>query len=163
MKKILIAFIVVTFILSGTALMADISPSLKKKCCIAGVYQGWNRDIASKTCPEPNRGKFTMYIYQEKGCGSKIWGKTIDPSNPSEPMTLKGTVTVGLGGCCIIKGTVSKLGEWSKFEGKICKILGKWVVKKGTFVSSGGCKGTFGMKWVRANLLLTPHIIKKKE
>ncbi len=163
MKKFFITILVATFIISGTALTGEISPVLKKTCCIAGVYKGWNKDTLSKTCPEPNKGTFTMYIYQEKDCGSKIWGKTIDPTNPSEPMTLKGTVTPGIGGCCIIKGTVSKPGEWSKFEGKICKVLGKWVVKKGTYVSSGGCKGTFGITWSRAHLLLTPHVIKKKE
>ncbi len=160
MKKILIAIMVVTFILSGTSLMGDFPHLVKKTCCIAGVYKGWNKDIASKSCPEPNSGKFTMYIYQEKGCGSKIWGKTIDPTNPSEPMIMKGTVTTGLDGCCIIKGKVSKTGEWSKFEGKICKVLGKWTVKKGSYVSSGSCKGTFGMKWVRAHLLFKPKVVK---
>ena len=76
---------------------------------------------------------------------------------------MKGTVTIGKGGCCIIKGRASKPGEWSEFKGVICKVLGKWQVKKGTYVSSGGCKGYWGMKWKRAHLLLTPHIIKKKK
>ncbi len=75
-------------------------------------------------------------------------------------MKMKGIITAGSGGCCIIKGIVSKTGEWSKFEAVICKVLGKWTVKKGTFKNSNGCTGNFGMTWVRAHLLLKPKIIK---
>ncbi|MCK4889496.1 MAG: hypothetical protein KAS97_06150 [Candidatus Aminicenantes bacterium] len=163
MKKIYIAILIAAFIMSGILVSGELTPIMTKKCCIAGVYEGWNKDIASKTCPEPGKGKFTMYLYQEKGCGSKIWGKVVDPTNPGDPMVLKGTVTSTIGSCCIIKGTVSKTGESNTFVGKICKVLGKWTVKKGTFKGSRGCNGTFGMTWVRAHRLLTPRVIKKKD
>ncbi len=160
MKKFFITILVATFILSGTALTGQVTPVLKKTCCIAGVYKGWNKLTVSKTCPEPRSGEFTMYLYQEKGCGSKIWGKIVDPTNPTEPLTMKGTVTAGIDGCCIIEGTASKPGEWTKFKGTICSVLGKWMIKKGTYKDSDGCTGTFGMKWVRSHLLLKPKIVK---
>ena len=160
MKKFYMAILIATLIVAGTALTGEIKPVLKKTCCIAGVYEGWNKLTVSKTCPEPRSGKFTMYLYQEEGCGSKIWGKIVDPANPAEPLTMKGTVTPGKDGCCVIEGKASKPGEWTEFKGIICMVLGKWTIRKGTYTDSDGCSGTFGMTWVRALPVLRPVSVK---
>jgi len=100
------------------------------KCCIAGKYQGTHTDTPSKTCPKPGSGKFTMEINQEKGCGSKIWGKIISSDGTTNDFT--GTVTAGAKGCCNISGsfgrpaTASAPAERTEFKGLLCKKDGKW-------------------------------------
>ena len=116
MNKILMMFLAAAILMSGMALSGEITPLIKQKCCISGVYEGWNAEIVSPACPEPGKGKFTMYLYQEEGCGSKIWGKVVDPTNPAEPMTLKGTVVTGTSGCCFISGVTAKAGESVEFK-----------------------------------------------
>lgn len=165
MKKIYFITLAIAVLMSGIVFSGELTPIplVKKLCCISGIYDGWHKDTASKTCPEPGESKFKMYLYQEKGCGSKIWGKIVDPTDPGDPMTFKGSLKVGKGGCCIISGVASKPGESVTFKGRICKVLGKWTIKKGKFTNSRGCSGYFGMTWSRAHLLLTPRIIKKKD
>lgn len=164
MKKIYFIVLAIAVLMSGTALSGELTPLplIKKLCCISGVYDGWHNDNASLTCPEPGAGKFRMYLYQEKGCGSKIWGKIVDSASSGDPMTFKGFVKKGKRGCCIIEGTASKPGESVTFKGKICKVLGKWKIKNGKYTNSSGCSGYFGMVWSRAHILLTPVPIKKK-
>ena len=165
MKKIYIAILAIAVLMSGMILSGELTPIplVKKLCCISGIYDGWRNDNASLTCTDPGAGKFRMYLYQEKGCGSKIWGKIVDTTDPGDPMKFKGSVEAGKGGCCIIRGVASKPGESVKFKGTICKVLGKWKIKNGKYTNSGGCSGYFGMVWSRAHLLLTPRIIKKKD
>lgn len=122
-----------------------------QRCCIMGEYKGHHKDIASKTCPKPEEGDFKMVIYQDKGCGSKIWGKVINPDGSTNDFT--GIVTVGKKGCCNISGGWSKPaasggpGERVDFKGLLCKKGGKWA-GRGSYRSTRGtivCNGDWSM------------------
>ena len=126
-------------------------------CCIAGKYEGSHKDNlpATKTCPTPKSGKFTMEIMQDKGCGSKIWGTVTDLKDGTK-QNFEGKVTVREK-CCYIEGVMKKPAataatasvEETKFWGTLC-------MKDGKFVGSGeyrtfkgtlpGCKGKWEMK-----------------
>ena len=121
-------------------------PPLKRVCCIAGTYKGVHKDLPSRTCPEPQKGEFTMEISQDRGCGSKIWGKITDPSG--EVMKLEGTVNPGPGSCCTIEAKAGKPGETIKFKGILCKRGTKWYSKEGKYVHSNGCEGVFEIKQI---------------
>jgi hypothetical protein len=119
------------------------------KCCIAGKYNGFHKRIPTKTCPKPDEGKFTMEIFQDKGCGSKIWGTVTDPKDGSK-QNFEGTVTAR-GACCYIKAVMKKVGaaapvpiEETKFWGTLCKKGAKWS-GNGEYVDSKGCKGTWNI------------------
>jgi len=128
------------------------TPKPDQRCCIAGEYKGHHKDIASKTCPKPEEGDFKMIIYQDRGCGSKIWGKIINPDGSTQEFT--GIVTVGTGGCCNISGGWSKPpavaggpGERTDFKGILCKKGGKWT-GKGSYRNTRGtivCNGDWNM------------------
>jgi hypothetical protein len=121
-------------------------PSLKKLCCIAGTYKGIHKDLPSRTCSEPEKGEFKMEIYQDRGCGSKIWGKITDPSG--EVMKFEGMVKPGPGRCCTIEAKAEKPGESVKFKGILCKRGMKWYSKEGKYVHSNGCEGVFEIKQI---------------
>ncbi len=119
---------------TGTTATAPSQPLPRpplEQCCIAGEYKGYHEDIPSKSCPKPEKGDFKMIIYQDKGCGSKIWGKIMNPDGTIQDFT--GTVIPGRGGCCDISGGWSKPpspgfpGERTVFKGFLCKKVGKWV------------------------------------
>jgi hypothetical protein len=125
-----------------------VNPQPQGKCCIAGKYQGTQTRIASKGCTAET-GKFMMEINQDKGCGSKIWGKII--SGDGTTNDFKGTVTAGLKGCCNISGsfgrpaTATEPAERTDFKGVLCKKGGKWA-GKGTYRTTRGtiiCNGTW--------------------
>jgi hypothetical protein len=131
---------------TGTTVGAPQPPG---KCCIAGKYNGFHKRIPSKTCPKPDEGKFIMEIFQDKGCGSKIWGTVTDPKDGSK-QNFEGKVTAR-GACCYIEGTMKKVGaaapvpvEETKFWGTLCKKGAKWS-GNGEYVDSKGCKGTWSM------------------
>jgi hypothetical protein len=131
------------------------TPATIKLCCVSGIYEGSHEDIPSASCNEPGKGKFIMHLYQEKGCGTKIWGKIIDPADPSHPQTFTGTVRKGPGGCCIIKGKAdSDPTEVIEFKGAMCKVLGKWTIKDGKYRNSRGCTGNFQMSYSKPLPLL---------
>jgi hypothetical protein len=123
------------------------TPKPDQKCCIAGEYKGHHKDNSSSTCPKPEEGDFKMVIYQDKGCGSKIWGKIINPDGSTHDFN--GTVTLGRGGCCNISGWWTKPtaagapGERTDFKGFLCKKGGKWTgegdyrTKRGTIICNG--------------------------
>ncbi len=124
------------------------TPPPQPKCCIAGKYQGTQTRIASKTC-KPETGKFTMEINQDRGCGSKIWGRIISTDGTTQDFT--GTITPGEKGCCNISGsfarpaTASAPAERTDFKGLLCKKGDKWA-GKGTYRTTTGtiiCNGTW--------------------
>jgi hypothetical protein len=130
------------------------SSQTDQKCCIAGEYKGQHKDIPSKTCPKPEEGDFKMVINQDKGCGSKIWGKIINPDGSTQDFT--GTVTLGKDGCCNISGGWRKPAppgkpvERTDFKGFLCKKGGKWA-GEGTYRTTRGsiiCNG----KWKMAEM-----------
>ena len=121
-------------------------PSLKPLCCIAGNYNGFHKDLPSRTCPEPGKGEFKMEISQYRDCGSKIWGKITDPSG--EVMKFEGTIKPGPGRCCTIEAKAEKPGESVKLKAILCKRGGKWYSKDGKYVHSGGCEGEFEIKQI---------------
>jgi hypothetical protein len=153
MKKFLpvlgIVFFVILFLV-GNAFTAFAQEKekqpLKRFCCIAGTYKGVHKDLPSRTCPEPGEGEFTMEINQDRGCGSKIWGKITDPSG--EVMKFEGTVKPGPGRCCTIEAKAEKPGESVKFKAILCKSGGKWYSKEGKYVHSNGCEGEFKIKQI---------------
>ncbi len=141
-----IVFISMVFLLAMVLAWGPVhSENLKKGCCIAGTYKGVHRDLASDSCKDPETGKFTMVIYQDKRCGSKVWGK-VQGENP-DSMRFEGTVTWQGKGCCLLTGVIretitpvkptitkkpfSTKGrvEEVKIKATICKKSGKWVVK----------------------------------
>jgi hypothetical protein len=120
-------------------------PSIQQKCCIAGIYNGTNKDI---TCPPPRKpetGKFIMDIQQDKACGSKIWGKITDLKG-GPTMNFTGTITLGKGGCCNIQGMAENPNkkESVKFKGVLCRKGGKWT-GNGDYTHSNGCTGKWEM------------------
>jgi hypothetical protein len=121
-------------------------PPLKKMCCIAGTYKGVYKDLPSKTCSEPEKGEFEMEIYQDRGCGSKIWGKLTNPSG--DVMKFEGTVKPGPGRCCTIEAKAETPSETVKFKVILCKRGMKWYSKEGKYVHSGGCEGVVEMKQI---------------
>ena len=135
------------------------SQESKRGCCIAGEYEGKNQDQASATCIKPGSGIFTMIIFQEKGCGEKIWGKII--SDDGHVSKFKGTVKPSTTkDCCELYGVgreasekrnqlsthVQPPVETVKFKGLICRVQGKWYIQNGTYKSSSGCSGVFKIK-----------------
>lgn len=138
--KLFIFIISFVLVLAGQPLFSQM-----KKCCITGEYKGFHQDLKSITCKEPGEGNFTMYIEQEKGCGSKIWGKIVDPVGPSV-MKFEGTVKPGPGKCCTIHGIAKNATEKIKFKTILCKMGTKWVSKKGKYKHSNGCTGKFEIK-----------------
>jgi hypothetical protein len=126
-------------------------------CCIAGKYEGSRKDNlpATKTCPKPGSGKFSMEIMQDTACGSKIWG-TITDLKDGTKQKFEGKVTVK-DKCCYIEGVMKKPAataaaasvEETKFQGTLCKKDGKFVGSgeyatfKGTLP---GCKGKWEMQ-----------------
>lgn len=166
-----IAFMSMVFLLAMVLAWGPVhSENLKKGCCIAGNYKGVNRDLASESCKDPETGKFTMVIYQDKKCGSKVWGK-VQGENP-DSMRFEGTVTWQGKGCCLLTGVIRETTtgfkptitkkpthikkpfsskrrvEEIKIKAIICKKRGKWVVKDGKYKHSWGCGGTFTMEQV---------------
>jgi hypothetical protein len=92
-----------------------------------------------------------MEINQDKGCGSRIWGRIIGAGGDTNDF--KGTVTAGAKGCCNISGsfgrpaTGTEPAERTDFKGVLCKKDGKWV-GKGTYKNTRGlviCNGTWEM------------------
>lgn len=134
--------LVMALLLVGGTVFSQETPTLKK-CCIAGTYNGENQDLPSKTCKEPSKGKFTMYIYQQARCRSKIWGKIVDTDG--EIMEFEGTVHPGPGRCCSIAGKAAKPGEEVKFKAILCRRGPNWYSKDGKYIHSNGCKGTFSI------------------
>jgi hypothetical protein len=142
---------------AGTTAPAPGTTAVKPKppgpCCIAGKYQGSSKDNlpASKTCPTPGSGKFTMEIMQDKGCGSKIWG-TVTQLKDGSTEKFEGKVMVREK-CCYIEGVVQGPpaatggpGQTTKFQGLLCKKDGKFV-GNGTYTHyKGGVAGCSG-KW----------------
>jgi hypothetical protein len=119
------------------------------KCCIAGKYNGFHKRIPTKTCPKPDEGKFIMEIFQDKGCGSKIWGTVTDMKDGTK-QNFEGSVTPR-GACCYIQGVMKRVGaaapapvEETKFWGTLCKKGTKWS-GNGEYADSKGCKGTWSM------------------
>ncbi len=140
----------------GTSAVTVTKPQTKPICCIAGKYEGFHKDTPSKTCPKPGEGKFIMEINQDQGCGSKIWGKVIDPKDGSI-QDFEGTVTQREK-CCYIKGVMRKPAaaagapaETTTFSGLLCKGKdGKWAGKGNYTTTRPGvtCNGTWEMKQV---------------
>jgi hypothetical protein len=125
------------------------APQPPGKCCIAGKYNGLHKRIPTKTCPKPDEGKFVMEIFQDKGCGSRIWGTVTDPKDGSI-QKFEGKVTPK-GKCCYIEGKMTRSAavaavpvEETKFWGTLCKTGTKWS-GNGEYVDSKGCKGTWNM------------------
>ena len=119
-------------------------PSLKPLCCIAGTYKGFHQDLPSRNCSEPEKGEFTMEIYQARGCDSKIWGKITDASG--EVMEFEGTVKPGPEKCCAIEAKAENTRETVRFKAILCKRGRKWYSKDGKYVHSNGCEGEFKIK-----------------
>ncbi len=147
--------------LAWNPLFSESENLLKKVCCIAGNYKGFHQDLASPTCTDPEKGPFTMVIYQDKNCGSRVWGN-VQGENP-EPMKFEGTVTWQSKNCCLLVGVIRESAstgpiltrkpfiakrrvEEVEIRATICKSGGKWVVKDGRYKHSGGCNGTFTME-----------------
>jgi hypothetical protein len=135
-----------TILIISLAILLSWQPLLgAKKCCIAGNYIGKHVDTASPTCPKPETGEFKLVIKQDAACSQAIKGKIVNPDGTIMPF--KGEVTPGPGKCCTIKAKGENAsGDWVRFKGIICKKGGTLVVKKGKYVSSSGCEGTFQMK-----------------
>jgi len=125
--------------------------NLKKPCCIAGNYEGFHKDIPSKTCHDSRKGEFKMVIKQDRNCGSNIWGTITDEAG--EVMKFKGTVKAGPGKCCSFTVETGKPGEPIKASAILCRNGKKWESKKGTYVDSRGCKGEFEIKQVDLHIL----------
>lgn len=119
------------------------SQTLVQRCCVAGTYRGEYIDVLSKTCPEPGKGKFVMYLYQEKNCGSKIYGKIEDSAG--YVTKFEGTVSSAPGGCCTISCKSIPPADEMYFKALLCKVGLKWQAKKGKYTQTGGCGGTFSM------------------
>jgi hypothetical protein len=125
------------------------APQPQGKCCIAGKYDGFQKRTPSKTCPKPDEGKFIMEIFQDKGCGSKIWGTVTDPKDGTT-QKFEGKVT-SKEKCCYIEGKMTKSAavaavpaEVTKFWGTLCKKGTKWS-GNGEYLDSKGCKGTWNI------------------
>lgn len=153
--------VLLAIVLAWNPLYSEVEKVFKKGCCIAGTYKGFHQDLASATCKEPEKGPFTMVIYQDKNCGSRVWGK-VQGENP-EAMKFEGTVTWQSKGCCLLVGVIRESPstkpiltskpfiakrhvEQVEVKATICKKGGKWVVKDGKYKHSGGCNGTFTME-----------------
>jgi len=129
-----------------------VTPQPQGPCCIAGKYNGYHKDIPSKTCPTPGDGKFIMVINQDKGCGSKIWG-TVTDAKDGTIQNFEGKV-IQRDKCCYIEGVMKKPAataavpaEETKFSGLLCKKGGKWS-GKGKYTSTRGttvCNGDWNM------------------
>ncbi len=133
-----LAFVAVT-ILSEQAFAQNI------KCCIAGKYNGVHKDIASKTCPKPDTGKFIMEIFQDQKCGSNIKGTVT--SSDGTVNNFVGTVVAGKGECCNIQVSWKKPDEVTTVKGTLCKKDKIWS-GKGTYTTKHGttvCNGTWEM------------------
>jgi hypothetical protein len=147
----LIGLVVTTQIQAVAPPAAVGTAEVAKKCCIAGEYKGHHKDIASTTCPKPEEGDFKMVINQDKGCGSKIWGKVISSDGTTQDFT--GTVTLRKDGCCNISGGWTKPaaagapGERTDFKGILCKKGGKWTGKGDYRTTIGAiiCNGKWNM------------------
>lgn len=127
-----------------------IPPKVPGQCCIAGEYEGHQKDTvpATKSCPKPEEGPFKMVIYQQEKCGAKIWGKVTGKDGSVQEFS--GTVSPGPKGCCNIQGTMKKPGEETMFKGTLCPSGGKWAgngdythkrLREGVL-----CTGTWKMK-----------------
>lgn len=128
-------------LLASTLLTAQgVAP---RPCCIAGEYKGSHIDTRLPNCPLPQSESFTMTIYQDVGCGEKVWGKIVDTSGHISEF--KGTVRRGLRGCCIVQASfpdAHPAGHVIEFEIKVCLMAGKWR-GKGTYkdiLSGDPCK-----------------------
>lgn len=153
MKKfvpVLSVVIFVIFFLVGNVFTAFAqekeNPPLRRLCCIAGTYEGIYKDLPSETCSNPEKGKFKMEIYQDKGCGSNIWGKLTNPSG--DVMRFEGTIKPGPGRCCTMEAKAGSPSETVKFKGILCQREKKWYSKEGKYVHSGGCEGVFELKQI---------------
>lgn len=127
-----------------------VPPKVPGPCCIAGEYEGHQKDTvpATKSCPKPEEGPFKMVIYQQEKCGSKIWGKVTGKDGSVQEFS--GTVTPGPKGCCNIEGSMKKVGEETRFKGTLCLSGGKWSGKGNythkRFREGILCTGTWEMK-----------------
>ena len=161
-KSILMGFVILLAMALTCHTLFSQEVKMKRGCCIAGEYAGFHKDNLSKACNKPESGKFKMVIYQEKGCGGKIWGTITSPDGTVQKF--KGTISLATKGCCSIKGVIREerriesrfvmrkpvrpVIAQTTFEGLICKIRGKWIVEKGTYKSASGCSGTFTIKQI---------------
>jgi len=135
--------VVLCFFMANVFVAVSLQAQSKKLCCVAGTYQGFQISAAKPNCPRPEKENFTMEIKQEEPCNDKVWGTITDAS--SLVNNWKGTLSKGLRGCCRLVGSfTTPPGNTVKFEGNLCRKLGKWQ-GKGTWVeinSSNPCKGS---------------------
>jgi hypothetical protein len=114
-----------------------------RPCCIAGEYKGSHIDTRLPNCPLPQAEAFTMTIFQDRGCGEKVWGKIVDTTGHVSEFS--GVVRRGLRGCCILKASFPDAhppGHVIEFEITVCLMAGKWR-GKGTYkdiLSGDPCK-----------------------
>jgi len=162
--------LVLAIALAWNPIYSQTKQLLKKDCCIAGNYKGFHQDLASPTCKDPEKGPFKMVIYQDKMCGSRVWG-TVQGENP-EAMKFEGTVTKHSKGCCLLTGKIweetrtlkpaktvvstqikkpfiaAKRVDSVEIKAVICKKGGKWIVTNGKYKHSEGCNGTFTLEQI---------------
>jgi hypothetical protein len=145
MKKTFSKILIGLFCFGMLNLAAErtIAPQIKKFCCVAGKYQGFQIHYAKPNCPAPEKEKFSMEILQKEFCGAEVWGTITDSSGLVS--NWKGKLTKGLRNCCQIEGIfLPTSGNTVTFKGTLCQKGGHWQ-GKGTWVenkSTDPCKGS---------------------
>ena len=141
-KMKLVAFLAIAAVAAAGLAAQGILPRL---CCVAGEYTGSHILDPLPNCPAPASESFTMSLYQETGCGAKVWGKIVDRAG--NVREFKGTLSLGPRGCCKFTASFSDphpVGHVIEMTGLFCRVAGKWGAK-GTYkeINSGDpCRKT---------------------
>jgi len=147
-KKMKTIFGLAILAVACAVLQAQVVPV--RLCCVAGDYRGSHINNQLPNCPPAQSETFSMTIKQGLGCTAAVWGTIVSPSG--EIQNFKGTLTLGLRGCCVLNASFGERGHVTRFKGTFCRRLGKWLAK-GTYSetnSSDPCKksGTWEMTQV---------------
>ncbi|RPI76597.1 MAG: hypothetical protein EHM45_12435 [Desulfobacteraceae bacterium] len=115
-------------------------------CCIAGIYEGVHKDMASATC-KPKTEKF-IFILTQANCGSGVEGQIKSPKDGAMVVThtFKGVVT-SVEKCCELKGEIREIstGKTTPIKATLCLKNGKYYTTNGSYNDPAGCSGTFEM------------------